>query len=61
MIEKNEQQSDDEKNKPQDELITMIEMRHILDTVLPMLKTEAYYSTKHPELETKYCMLCGKD
>ena len=30
-------------------------------TVLPMLKTEAYYPTKHPELETKYGMLGGKD
>ena len=31
------------------------------DTVLPMLKTEAYYPTKHPELETKYGILDGKD
>ena len=39
----------------------MIKIRKKSDTVLPMLKTEAYYPTKHPELETKYGMLGGID
>ena len=60
MVKKNEQQSDDGKNKPENELITMMEMRHIFDTVLPMLKTDTYYSSKLSELETKYGMLGGK-
>ena len=60
MVKKNEQQSDDGKNKPENELITMMEMRHIFDTVLPMLKTDTYYSSKLPERETKYGMLGGK-
>ena len=34
----------------------MNEMRQIYDTVQPMLKTEAYYHTKHPELETKWVL-----
>ena len=47
MIENNEQQIDDVKDKPVDELV-MNEMRKITDTLLPMLKTEAYYPTKLP-------------
>ena len=58
-IEKNEQQIDDEKDKPEDELV-MNEMRKISDTVLPMRKTEAYYPKKYPELETKFGMSGGK-
>ena len=50
MVKKKKQQIDDEKDKPK-----------ISGTVLSMLKAEAYYLTKLPELETKYGMLGGKD
>ena len=60
MFEKNEQQIDDQKDRPEDEL-GMNEMRKISDTVLPMLKTGAYYPTKLPEMKIKYGMLGGKD
>ena len=38
-------------------------IRKMSGTVLPKTeaKTEAYYQKKHPELETKYCKLGGKD
>ena len=55
MIDKSEQQIDEKKDKPEDELF-MNEMRKIYGTVKPMLKIEAYYLTKHPELKTKYGM-----
>ena len=57
MIENNKQQIDDEKDKPNDELV-INEMRKISDSYA---KTEAYYHTKHLEIETKYGMLGGKD
>ena len=50
-MEKNEQQKDDKKDKREDNLV-MNKMRKISVTGLPMLKTEAYYLTKQPELET---------
>ena len=56
MTEKDEKQIDDEKDKPDDELV-MNEMRKIADTILPMLKTEADYPTNHPELEEKVPIL----
>ena len=55
-----EQQIYAEKDKPEDEFV-MNEIWKISDTVLLMLKTKAYYPTKHSELETTYGMSGGKD
>ena len=41
----NEQLIEDEKDKPEDELV-MNEKRKMSDTVLPMLKTEAYKTSR---------------
>ena len=51
MIENNEQQIEEKRYEPKDELV-MNEMRKMSDTVLPKPKTKSYYLKTHPELET---------
>ena len=56
MVDKSEEQKKAAKDKREDEIF-MVELRKIADNIIPMLKTEEDFPSKHPELNFKVPIL----
>ena len=52
MVPKSEEEVESEKDKREDEIF-MAQLRKIADSIIPMLKTEEDFPSKHPELNFK--------